>query len=113
MGLSGAVTPDLPATAIERRADVAAAWQRVLAASDQAERVRLERYPALALIGSAGYVSEAFRRWLTGDALAWLLQAALQAPLFDGGRIEARTEQARAAVDELHATRQPPVRKPS
>lgn len=103
LALSGAVTPDLPATVLERRADVAAAWQRVLAASDQAERARLERYPALALTGSAGYVSEAFRRWLTGDALVWLLQAALQAPLFDGGRIEARTEQARAAVDELHA----------
>ena len=103
LGLSGAVTPDLPATALERRADVAAAWQRVLAASDQAERARLERYPSLTLTGSAGYVSEAFRRWLTGDALTWLLQAALQAPLFDGGRIEARTEQARAVVDELHA----------
>lgn len=103
LGLSGAVTPDLPATVLERRADVAAAWQRVLAASDQAERARLERYPALTLTGSAGYVSEAFRRWLSGDALAWLLQAALQAPLFDGGRIEARTEQARATVDELHA----------
>ncbi|MFN7474983.1 MAG: TolC family protein [Burkholderiales bacterium] len=103
LGLSGAVTPDLPATVLERRADVAAAWQRVLAASDQAERARLERYPALALTGSAGYVSEAFRRWLSGDALAWLLQTALQAPLFDGGRIEARTEQARATVDELHA----------
>ncbi|MFN9122580.1 MAG: TolC family protein, partial [bacterium] len=103
LGLSGAVTPDLPATVLERRADVAAAWQRVLAASDQAERARLERYPALALTGSAGYVSEAFRRWLSSDALAWLLQAALQAPLFDGGRIEARTEQARATVDELHA----------
>ena len=103
LGLSGAVMPDLPATVLERRADVAAAWQRVLAASDQAERVRLERYPALALTGRAGYVSEVFRRWLRGDALAWLLQAALQAPLFQGGRIEARSEQARATVDELHA----------
>jgi outer membrane protein, multidrug efflux system len=103
LGLSGAVTPDLPATALERRADVAAARQRVLAASNQAERARLDRYPSLTLTGSAGYVSETFRRWLTGDAVAWLLKAALQAPLFDGGRIEARTEQARATVDELHA----------
>jgi NodT family efflux transporter outer membrane factor (OMF) lipoprotein len=103
IALSGAVTPELPATVLERRADVAAAWQRVLAASDRAERARLERYPTLALTGSAGYVSETFRRWLTGDAMAWLLQATLQAPLFDGGRIEARAEQARGAVDELHA----------
>jgi outer membrane protein TolC len=93
----------LPAIALERRADVAAAWQRLLAASDQAERARLEGYPALTLTGSAGYVSEAFRRWLTDDAVTWALKAALQAPLFDGGRIDARKEQARARVDELYA----------
>jgi multidrug efflux system outer membrane protein len=103
LGLSGAVMPDLPAIALERRADVAAAWQRLLAASDQAERARLEGYPALTLTGSAGYVSEAFRRWLTDDAVTWALKAALQAPLFDGGRIDARKEQARATVDELYA----------
>ena len=103
LGLTGAVTPDLPVTVIDRRADVAAAWQRVLAASNQAERARLDRLPSLTLTGSTGYVSDTFRRWLSGDALSWLLQAALQAPLFDGGRIEARTEQARAAVDELYA----------
>ncbi len=103
LGLSGAVTPDLPATVLERRADVAAAWQRVLVASDQAEHIRLDRYPSLTLTSSTGYVSETFRHWFSGNALAWLLQAALRAPLFDGGRIEARSEQARAAVDELHA----------
>ena len=103
LGLSGALTPDLPATVIEQRADLAAAWQRALAASALAERARLERYPALSLTGSAGYVSEAFRRWLVGDALAWLAQAALQSPLFDAGRIEARAEQAHATFDELYA----------
>lgn len=103
LGLSGAVTPDLPAAALGRRADVDAAWQRLLAASDRAERARLERYPALSLTGSAGLVTEALRRWLTGDALAWVAQAAVQGPLFDGGRIAARTEQAHAEVDALHA----------
>lgn len=101
--LSGSVAPDLPATALERRADVAAAWQRVLGASDQAERARLDRYPALTLTGSTGFVSAAIRRWLTGDALAWVALAALQGPLFDGGRIDARAEQARAVVDEQQA----------
>jgi NodT family efflux transporter outer membrane factor (OMF) lipoprotein len=101
--LSGAVTPELPATVLERRADVAAAWQRVLAASDHAERARLDRYPSLNLTSSAGYVSETFRGWLAGGAQGWLLQAALQSPMFDGGRIEARTARTRAAVDELHA----------
>lgn len=103
LDLSGSVTPDLPAAALERRADVAAAWQRVLAASDRAERARLDRYPSLTLTGGAGFVSEAIRRWLTGDALAWVAQATLQGPLFDGGRIDARAEQARAVADEQRA----------
>lgn len=101
--LSGAVKPDLPARALERRADVAAAWQRVVAASEQAEHARLARYPSLTLTGSAGYVSEAFSQWLTRDALAWLLQTALQAPLFDGGRNKSHTERAHAAIDEFYA----------
>lgn len=103
LDLSGSVTPDLPAAALERRADVAAAWQRVLAASARAERSRLDRYPSLTLTGSTGFVSAAIRRWLTADALAWVAQAALQGPLYDGGRSEARAEEARAVVEGSQA----------
>jgi NodT family efflux transporter outer membrane factor (OMF) lipoprotein len=101
--LTGAVAADLPATVIERRADLAAAWQRVMAAHQSAHSVRLERYPSLTLTGSTGFVSTALRRWLTGDALSWAAQTALQAPLFDGGRNRARTDEAAAAVEEQQA----------
>lgn len=100
--LSGAVSPELPASVIAARADVAAAWQRVEGAAINAEQTRLERYPELTLTGNAGFVSEAVRRWLKGDALAWVAQAALQAPVFDGGRVEARTNRAVAALHEQH-----------
>jgi outer membrane protein, multidrug efflux system len=101
--LTGAVAPDLPVAVIERRPDVAAAWQRVMAAHQSAQSVRLERYPALTLTGNTGFASTALRRWLTGDALVWAAQAALQAPLFDGGRNRARTDEALATVEELRA----------
>jgi len=100
LGLSGAVTPDLPAHALERRADVSASWNRVLAAGGHAERVRLERYPALTLTGSAGFISPALRGWLGTDAVAWAAQSLIQARVFDGGRLQARGEQARAMADE-------------
>ena len=103
LALSGAVAAELPATVIEQRADVAAAWQRVLSASRQAERARLERYPSLTLTGNTGFVSAAVRRWLIGDALAWVAQAALQGPLLDGGRARARGDQAIAVMDEQFA----------
>lgn len=101
--LTGAVAPDLPASVIERRADVAAAWQRVTAAHRTAQSMRLERYPALTLTGSTGFASTALRRWLRGDALVWVVQAALQAPLLDGGRERAKNEQAMATLEERQA----------
>ena len=101
--LSGALEPGLPAAVITRRADVEAAWQRVQAAAATAERTRLERYPTLTLTGNAGFASTALRRWLQGDALAWLAQAALQAPLLDGGRQIGRTREAAAAMQEAYA----------
>ena len=101
--ISGAVTADLPAVVIEQRADVAAAWHRVLAANHQAERTRLERYPSLTLTGNLGFVSASIRRWLTGDALAWVAQVVLSEPLLDGGRARARGDQAIAVMDEQFA----------
>ena len=101
--LSGAVSPELPASVVAARADVAAAWQRVEGAAIDAEQTRLERYPELVLTGNAGYVSEAVRSWLRGDALAWVAQAALQATIFDGGRVKARTNRAVARLHEQHA----------
>ncbi|MCW7539461.1 efflux transporter outer membrane subunit [Aquabacterium sp. A7-Y] len=101
--LSGAVPAGLSASAVAERPDVAAAWQRVVAAGVEARRTQLERYPALTLTGSTGYVSEALRRWLTRDALVWVAQAALQLPLLDGGRREARTKLATATLAEQNA----------
>jgi outer membrane protein, multidrug efflux system len=102
-GVQTALPADLPADVIGRRADVEAAWQRVQAAAASAERTRLERYPSLALTGNAGFASTALRRWLRGDALAWLAQAAVQTPLFDGGRQQARSDEATGAFKEAHA----------
>jgi NodT family efflux transporter outer membrane factor (OMF) lipoprotein len=101
--LQTALLPDLPAEVIGRRADVQAAWQRVQATAATAERTRLERYPSLTLTGNGGFASTALRRWLRGDALAWLAQAAMQAPLFDGGRQQARTDEAAGVLKEAQA----------
>ena len=103
LALSGAVAAELPAAVIEQRADVAAAWQRVVASGIDAERIRLDRYPALTLTGSTGFVSQAMRRWLSGDALAWAAEAAAQVMLLDGGRAQARSDQALAAMSEQYS----------
>lgn len=95
-----AIDADLPASVLGRRPDVDAAWHRVVASTVEAERARLEKYPQLTLTGSAGFLSETLRRWLTGDALAWAIGAAVQGPLLDGGRVKARTDAASALATE-------------
>ncbi len=100
---TGALPPDMPATVMGRRADVAAAWQRVLAASQSAQQVARERYPTLILTGNAGYASPGLDQWLGANALAWATQVALSIPLFDGGQRRAQTQVAQAGADEAYA----------
>lgn len=94
---------DQPVHVIERRPDVQAAWQRVVAATSEAERARLERYPRITLTAGAGLVSESLRRWLQRDALGWVLGAAGALPLIDGGRLQAQAGQALALSQEREA----------
>lgn len=100
---TGAVEADLPMLVLDRRPDVNAAWHRLFAATAETERARLEKYPRLTLTGSAGFLSQTLRRWLTGDALGWVIGAAASTPLFDGGRIEARVHSAHAQRAEREA----------
>ena len=94
---------DQPVEVIGRRPDVQAAWQRLVAATADSERAALERYPRLALTGSTGLLAESLGRWLQRDALGWVLGLRASVPLFDGGRVQAQTDQARAAAQEWQA----------
>lgn len=98
-----AVEPDLPASAVGRRPDVQAAWQRLLAATTDIERAELERYPRLTLTGLTGIAASGFSGWLASDAVGWLVGAAGRLPLYDGGRIQARVDAAAAVRDERFA----------
>ena len=97
---TGAIDADLPAAVLDRRPDVIAAWHRVVAFTTDAERARLEKYPNFTLTGSAGFLSQTLRRWLMGDAFAWVVGAALHGPLLDGGQVKARTDAAAAIAAE-------------
>lgn len=99
----GKLAPDVPAAVLARRADVSAAWRRVEAASALGERTRLERFPSLTLTANSGFASTALRRWLSGDALAWLVQAAAQVPVLDGGQQQARDRDAAAALADAYS----------
>jgi len=91
-----AIPSGVPSQLLERRADIAAAERRVAEANAQIGVARAAYYPAIALSGGAGYQSSALQHLLAGPNLVWSVGAALSETLFDAGKRDAVTEQARA-----------------
>ncbi len=86
----------LPSDLLERRPDVQQSVEQLRAAQAQVELARAAVWPTLLLTGSLGAQSSDLADLLKGGARAWSIGPSLLLPLFDGGRIEARTAQARA-----------------
>lgn len=94
---------DIPANALIWRPDITVAAKLLEASQADSERIRRERYPALTLTSSLGFASEGLSRWLRGEALSWLIGAAVVGPLFDGGRNAARYAGAQAGSEAAEA----------
>jgi multidrug efflux system outer membrane protein len=86
----------LPSTLLERRPDVQAAEQNLVAANARIGVAKAAMFPTLSLTGALGGESAGFSNLLTGPARIWSLGFGLTLPLFDAGRLSARTEQAEA-----------------
>ncbi|MDR0826418.1 MAG: efflux transporter outer membrane subunit [Desulfovibrio sp.] len=90
------VPPGLPAALLERRPDVAAAERRVASANEEIGLARAAWFPSLTLGGdflwkAAGWQSAALYSWSLGPG--GILN------IFEGGRILAQSEAARAGYD--------------
>jgi len=103
-GLSVPIIPSvLPSELLERRPDVAAAEQRVMAANADIGVAQAAYYPTLSLGASGGYRSTSATDWLSAPNRYWSVGPALAMTLFDGGRRSAEKERAEAAYDETVA----------
>jgi multidrug efflux system outer membrane protein len=96
-GLPPSIPPGLPADLLARRPDIAEADRYVAAATAQIGVARTAYLPQLSLTGFLGFESSA-----TGSLFSWensiaSLGAAALTPVFNGGRIRADVDQARAA----------------
>jgi multidrug efflux system outer membrane protein len=95
--LHAAVLPaGLPSELLLRRPDLVEAERRLAASHARIEAARAEMFPSIVLTGVAGRESAALSNLFTGPASLWLLAANLTQPIFAGGRLEARTDAARA-----------------
>jgi NodT family efflux transporter outer membrane factor (OMF) lipoprotein len=92
----------LPAGLLVQRPDVAAAEQELVGAAADVGVAEAARWPRLTFSGSiaAGAVRIAGD---TTEASTWGFGPSLVLPLFDGGRLKARSDAARARYDEARA----------
>jgi multidrug efflux system outer membrane protein len=91
-----AIPSGLPSELLLRRPDLVEA-ERVLAATNARVGVaRAEMFPSIVLTGALGSESSSLSNLFTGPALIWSLAAGIAQPIFQGGRLQARTEAAEA-----------------
>ena len=101
--VTGRVPAGLPADLVRRRPDLAAAERRLTAADRRLASARRALLPGIRLTGGGGRSSEELADLLDGDFSVWSLAANLTMPLFQGGRLRARVQAAKADREALAA----------
>lgn len=95
------VPAGLPSSLLERRPDIRAAEENLIAANAQIGVARAAYFPQISLTGSAGYQSPALTDLFTGPAGIWNLAASLTQPIFEGGRLKSNVRFAQAQREQL------------
>jgi multidrug efflux system outer membrane protein len=93
----------LPAALLERRPDVLAAEQQLIAANANIGVARALFFPTISLTGLLGTISGEFSNLLKADSNIWQVSPSLFAPIFQGGRIRRNYDVARARFDQAAA----------
>ncbi|MGZ3181736.1 MAG: efflux transporter outer membrane subunit [Telluria sp.] len=104
---SDAVLPQvpvgLPSALLERRPDISAAQQAMMAANARIGVAKAARFPALLFNAAAGTETGASSDLFKWSARSWLVGAALSMPLVDGGRNRANIARSEAGLEEAVA----------
>ena len=101
--LPAAIPVGLPAELLERRPDVQAAEQQLVAANARVGAAKALFFPRISLTGLYGSVSGDFADLMNNDAEVWSVNPGLFAPVFQGGRITRNYEAAMAVYDQAFA----------
>jgi multidrug efflux system outer membrane protein len=103
------VPAGLPSSLLERRPDVRAAEQNLIAANAQIGVARAAYFPQISLTGAAGFESSALAGLFTGPAGLWTMAASLTQPIFEGGRLKSNVRLAEAQHEQVLLTYQQTV----
>ncbi|HET6599815.1 MAG TPA: TolC family protein, partial [Burkholderiaceae bacterium] len=98
----GGELPDaLPSGLLEHRPDVQAASARLRAAGARVDAARAAYFPSISLSASIGGESAELSKLTNAGSLIWSVLASLTQPIWDGGRIDASNDLARARRREI------------
>jgi outer membrane protein, multidrug efflux system len=86
----------LPSALLDRRPDIRAAEQTLASANALIGVARASMFPTISLTAFGGGLSQDLAHLLSVPAQTWNLSPSFVFPIFDSGRLEARTEEARA-----------------
>jgi outer membrane protein, multidrug efflux system len=90
------VPPGLTSALLERRPDIRAAEQQLIAANAEIGVARAAYFPQISLSGSAGFETAALTSLFSGPAGAWTYGASLTQPIFTAGKIRSNVRLAEA-----------------
>jgi len=86
--LAPEVPPGLPSALLERRPDIRAAEQDLIAANAQIGVARAAYFPTLSLSGALGGASTQLSSLFSGPAALWNLTPQITQPIFTAGRLK-------------------------
>lgn len=95
------VPAGLPSTLLERRPDILAAEQNLVAANARIGAARALYFPTISLTGFFGTASTDFSDLFQGSARTWAYTGSLIGPIFTAGAIEGTVAQAEAQHKQL------------
>ncbi|HEY1760942.1 MAG TPA: efflux transporter outer membrane subunit [Bryobacteraceae bacterium] len=95
------VPPGLPSALLERRPDIQAAEQDLIAANAQIGVARAAYFPTLSLSGALGGASTQLSSLFSGPASLWSLTPQVTQPIFTAGRLKSNVKLAEAEHERM------------
>ena len=86
----------MPSSLLERRPDIRAAEQQLIAANARIGEAKALLFPRITLTGQAGWESVALSALFTGRTSYWLLDSTATLPIFNAGRLRANVRATKA-----------------
>ena len=105
------VPSGLPSSLLERRPDILAAEQQLVAANARIGLAKSAYFPQITLTATAGYQSSAVTDLFTGPAGLWSFGGQLAQPIFTAGKIRSNVRLTEAQKQELVLTYQQSIQQ--